>query len=381
MRDSGKDPRRSTVDELIVAAVRCHLRDDDAAEVADRLEAFRDGDELLRHADAEGVAGILAEILAEHDSPLAASFRSRHHRIFAHGARTLEVLENLGEAFAQAGLRAIVLKGASLLAGPYRQHLGRRPVSDLDLLVRRSELPAVAEVLSGLGLRPLATRWRGDGIEIDLHTDLVRSELIGHRRTAYGFSERQVWGSSVPCPIGGQALLVLAPELQISHLAVHAVKHAFGRWIWLVDLAWLLSTIQPADLLTAASAVRAERALAYCAQLLRQELGVETPRGKLRLPELNRLETEWLRLVAARKNPMGLGRVVAGLSIPGLLDRFAYWREVAFPSAHTLRQASVQTSGLRARRHWLTATLAPRLGQALRLLARSAGLGTIMIFS
>ncbi len=369
MRDSG----RSAADELIVAAVRCHLRKEDPADVTARFAAV-DGDDLLRRADAEGVAGILAEVLAGQDGRLTVALRSRHHLIFAHGARTLEVLEGLGEAFAEAGLRAIVLKGAALLAGHYRQHLGRRPVSDIDLLVRRRELPAVAEVFSRLGLRPLATRWRGDGIEIDLHTDLVRSELIGHRQSAYGFDREQVWNRSGPCLAGGPALSVLPPELQILHLAVHGVKHAFGRWIWLVDLAGLLAAARPEVLTKAASSVRAERALAYCILLLNRELGVETPLDKAPdLPEMTRLETEWLRLVAARRNPMGLGRIVAGFSIPGVVDRLAYWREVALPSAHTLRRTSLDSSSLRSRGRWLIQSFVPRLGQALRL-ACSAGL-------
>ncbi len=92
------------------------------------------------------------------------------------------------------------------------------------------------------------------------------------------------------------------------------------------------------------------------------------------LPELTRLETEWLRLIAGRKNQVGLGRVVAGLSIPGTVDRLAYWREVALPSTHTLRRATHNTSGPRARLRWLTRSLVPRVGQALRLVGRSTGL-------
>ncbi len=276
-----------------------------------------------------------------------------------------------------------MLKGAALLAGHYRHHLGRRPVSDIDLLVRRGELSRVRETLSRLGLRPLA-RWRGDGIEIDLHTDLARSELIGHRRTAYGFAPARIWESSLPCPVGGPAMLVLPPELQILHLAVHGVKHAFGRWIWLVDLAQLLASAQPDALLAAAAEVRAERALACSTLLLSRELGVETPFSKApglldpgapgakpRLPELTRLETEWLGLIAGR-TPMGLGRAMAGFSIPGTVDRLAYWGEIVLPSAHTLRRSLADTPGPRARRHRLRKA-ASRVGQALRSVVRSTG--------
>ena len=55
----------------------------------------------------------------------------------------------------------------------------------------------------------------------------------------------------MPCPIGGPSIRVLSPELQVLHLAVHAVKHAFGRWIWLVDLSRALEAVDLDGLLAA----------------------------------------------------------------------------------------------------------------------------------
>lgn len=372
------------VDALLAAACRAFLAGGSAAETRAELATVRGREELLlRRADQEGLSGVLATVLdgqswAAGDrqagaARLAAALGARRDRIFAHGARTLETLDRLGAALAAAGLRAMALKGAALLAGPYRQRLGCRPVSDLDLLVRREQLGAVQAVLFALGFRPLGVRWRGDGIELDLHTALGRSALLGERRDAYRFDALDVWRRAVPSPVGGPAMVVLPTELQVVHLAVHGLKHAFGRWIWLLDLPPLLAGARHDEVLSLASAVGADRALASCAVLLREALGVATALdGLAGLPALGRLETAWLRQIAERRRPVGLGRMVAGLAIPGTVERLAYWRQVALPAGDTLARAAPGAPAAGLRRRWLAGTLGPRLARACRLLGRAA---------
>ncbi|MEM7356777.1 MAG: nucleotidyltransferase family protein [Acidobacteriota bacterium] len=368
---------QATIDQTLIAALRVFLESEGGHEPRAQREAIADPDALLARADAEGVTGILAELADRSDiadpSPaeqrLAAALGARRHRVFAHGARTLELLEELGRALSNCGLQGIALKGAALLAGLYRDHLGRRPVSDLDLLVRRQELFQVRAVLCGLGLRPHATRWRGDGVEIDLHTHLARSELLGHRHSPYCFPNNEVWGSALPCPVGGPAIRMLPLELQLLHLATHAVKHAFCRWIWLVDIALLLHRTEPERLVATAVSVRGERALAYSLSLLDRCFGLPPDPAVCRqLPRPGRLERQWLHQIAARRQPIGLGRLVAGLSIPDRGERLHYWREVALPPVRALRLASTgRTGDRRLRGQWLWQTLRPRTHQALQL--------------
>ncbi|MEM7585783.1 MAG: nucleotidyltransferase family protein [Acidobacteriota bacterium] len=325
---------------------------------------------LQEHAEREGLSGILRLTWPKNAPTPPPLLDQRRLEIFAHNGRVRETLRVLGEAFRQAGIEVIVVKGAALLTGPYRQRLGCRPLSDIDLLVRERQLEDLETTLERLGWRRYLTRWRGDGLELDLHTHLERSALLGHRHAAFRFPSETLWRQSQPSPVGGPALRLLDPATQAAYLATHAVKHAFGRWIWLVDLCLVLPGVTQPDLERALGEARAERAWVYVRELQRV-LGLSSSVRLESEPKLSLIERTWLSLVAKRRQSMGLGRVVAGLSIPTLSERLAYWREVAWPAEESLDRATPATlpATPAPRSLWLSRSLAPRAAQALKLMA------------
>jgi hypothetical protein len=86
----------------------------------------------------------LPEIWIQYIAQLYAMNRERN-------TRYLETLEELGEGFAKAGLRVVVLKGGALIGTMYPPEA--RLLNDLDFIACRSDAPGIKEHLFGLGYR------------------------------------------------------------------------------------------------------------------------------------------------------------------------------------------------------------------------------------
>jgi hypothetical protein len=325
-------------------------------------------------AAAEGLAGLAAEYALgtpEHGALL----RRRHHQ-FAFASKLAGVQETLGRELAAAGSEALLLKGAALLEGPYAGAAGRRPLSDLDLLIHPYQSRKVARVLERLGLVRLDPgRWRGDGFEIDLHRDLLGMEGQGLASLSpFRIDQESLFWRSLPAKNGGPGLRIADPVDQVLHLAIHGQKHAFCRLVWLLDLALLLPSVEPGELLARAKEWRAERALAAALALLADPLGQEIPSPLGRLAgQLDRCEKAWLAAIRRRRpgRPVGLGRVIAGFALPGLGLRLRYWWAILCPASPVLASKYPRASRWQAGLLHLRTSIVPRLGEAVSTLAFS----------
>lgn len=182
------------------------------------------------------------------------SIRSLRH--LGHAARILDTLS-------QAGMPAVLLKGA-LLAGSLYPDAALRPMADIDLLCREHDAERVRGLLQALGYRqePLAAksaaheRLRAErsnhlpafsgahGIAVEAHLQLFAGlEDAGENLAS-------VWESARPGAWNGRPVLCLAPEDQLAHLVVHCHGHLSEfsalRLYWLCDLHEFFRAL-PAD--------------------------------------------------------------------------------------------------------------------------------------
>lgn len=174
-------------------------------------------------------------------------------------------------ALARAGVPALPLKGP-LLAEMLYEAPEERPFTDLDLLVRRADVPAALGVLGALGYRhlpggrPLAHELahaavfvRADdpvSVPVDLHWELVAPPGVVRR---FPVPVEEVWERSVPAPEWGPLARRLSTEDLLLYLALHlALHHPLGGGRWRQDLVRLLHRFGPA-LDWAAVGERAER--------------------------------------------------------------------------------------------------------------------------
>ncbi|MBK8045642.1 MAG: nucleotidyltransferase family protein [Anaerolineales bacterium] len=154
-----------------------------------------------------------------------------------------------------ADIPAIVLKGAAL-AGVVYGDIALRPMSDLDVLVRREHVNLSLDRFTCLG-------WTVGSIEprtgttldyenelllvgppparnlLEIHWDLLDSPH--HQRT---IDNNWLWQTAQPAHLGGVIALILGPEAQLLHLCAHLAFH-HGRGdqpvlLWQHDVAQVL---------------------------------------------------------------------------------------------------------------------------------------------
>jgi hypothetical protein len=213
-----------------------------------------DWDAFLRTAREEGVAP-LACFPACGQGLLPAevedSLRMAYYHTLARNLVTFRELEAVLRCLDGVGVPAILLKGAALAEVVYGDP-GLRPMCDLDLLVRRANLPAALCALEGLGyrvaheeLRPgHMLRFRNElalvrpgegGAVIELHWELL-GPLHYQRAVPAGW----FWQTALPMGPDGGLASVLGPEAQLLHLCGHILQHGGlekARWLWLHDVA------------------------------------------------------------------------------------------------------------------------------------------------
>jgi hypothetical protein len=162
------------------------------------------------------------------------------------------ILLQVMEAMRARGISALSYKGPVVAVWAYGE-LGLRVFEDLDVLVRRRDLPLAAGTLRNLGFRlhhprgdsdaPLAVPteyhfpfWRErEGVLVELHCRLAPYYFLG--RADAGQNLARV----VPASVGFGAFPVLCVEDLLLALCFHGAKHA---WQWLsmiADIALLIA--------------------------------------------------------------------------------------------------------------------------------------------
>ncbi|RMD58556.1 hypothetical protein D6833_12800 [Candidatus Parcubacteria bacterium] len=158
----------------------------------------------------------------------------------------LDELDRVLAAFREAGIEAIVLKGAALIRTVY-SHPAQRPMSDVDLLVCRKVLLKASKLVQAMGykvVRPHIQReWLLWQTGHHLH---LSSAQGGHVDIHWKLSTRRYGRPEVPAswPWENAFLLdvgfrTLRHEAHLLHLCNHLVlEHGFAqaRLIWLYDL-------------------------------------------------------------------------------------------------------------------------------------------------
>ena len=157
-------------------------------------------------------------------------------------------LEEILALLESHGIPALVLKGAALTAGVYRDS-GLRPMIDLDIAVPRDCSRHIVGILSEggwahLGWPPLASdldqirtlRFENpDGVELDLHFALFEEARAWRFMLPF-------WADAVPLQVGRQSALTLSMTDHLLHVLVHGnrANRTMPPIRWIADAVWLL---------------------------------------------------------------------------------------------------------------------------------------------
>ena len=125
----------------------------------DAIHAVRDWDRVLAIARAGSVgesiwAALLVQALEkEIPEPARAAFEEDHGATTARNAVLLTDAAALQQALEEVGIESIILKGPGLIVAHYPD-IGGRHTGDVDVLVRKADIPGAQAVARGLGARP-----------------------------------------------------------------------------------------------------------------------------------------------------------------------------------------------------------------------------------
>jgi hypothetical protein len=174
--------------------------------------------------------------------------RKRKYVTLSSNARLADTLVAVLSGLETADVGAMPVKGLVIAEQLYGS-LSLRPAADLDVLVRRDDLPAARAVLRGIGFaqretpgfKALTHEFHDPAWGIGSGRDHIRLEL---HWALWADSERRLgtaglWERSVPATLLERPVRVLALEDTLLHLAIHRTRSAL-RLRWVVDIAELL---------------------------------------------------------------------------------------------------------------------------------------------
>jgi hypothetical protein len=215
---------------------------------------------VFRLAMRQRVAPLIHRALADGSvaDPVSEGFARACERVYYAALRKNLIALGTGQrvldALSAMGVEAAPLKGWALLREPSPLHPdpGTRPMDDLDLMVRRCDLPCAEAVLVELGFRRVTPRraaLRG-GHELAFHRRVLDTDLFLEIHWAWAGTESLMRGFAIPgdrfldglCHRDGGDGLRPTRLGNLLLASVHGARHTFDRWIWLVDLHRLVST-------------------------------------------------------------------------------------------------------------------------------------------
>lgn len=167
----------------------------------------------------------------------------------AHHLRLWRVVDQVQRELAEAGIEIALAKGISAEHRWYSR-LGERPCNDLDLVLAPDAVGSIDEVLRRLhpqhalrgSTRHLMTSGvlqsidlDVNGIELDLHADLLKYELPTRQPHALFDSRVSIVGPR------GVTASALSAEMSLVHFLLHLNKDNFARLLAYADVARILS--------------------------------------------------------------------------------------------------------------------------------------------
>ncbi|MGQ0568939.1 MAG: nucleotidyltransferase domain-containing protein [Armatimonadota bacterium] len=244
---------------LLLACARARLNPDVTDQIRDLVRGTLDWTLLARMAERHRVRPLLfrtleATIPQAVPAPILAAL-SAHFDTNTRRSRFLadELLSILSFLEAE-GIQAIPFKGPVLAASAYGD-LALREFADLDVLVRKQDVPRAKDLLASRGYR---WPWSGtrsmprqerlhlesrhnykltretDGVTVEIEWALAPKSLF------IPLDMTSLWDRLMPVSILGTTVASLKPEDLLIILCLHGTKHRWERLLWICDVAALI---------------------------------------------------------------------------------------------------------------------------------------------
>ena len=357
----------------------------DAQRLSERLNAPLDWTALIAYAEDHGVLGLTSVLLQNHDENIIPAENReslrvwrRNHTLFTMNL-TAEMFR-LFDAFAAAGVEALVIKGPVLSARCYGDP-GLRQYGDLDLIVRDKDIRHSSELMIGLGYEPSVplTAIQANKIPGEYNFRQTSNKLLVefHTERTFRYHPRPLpvellFKRQVRVDIDSHDVPALSPEDELILICIHGAKHFWEQLSYIADVAAFVSR-QQLDwdrVIAAAEEVGGERMLYVGLRLAADVLGAPLPDGiseRVRSDQMaGRLSAQIVRWLPA-----------AGTAPPGIFERASFRMRmrggILSGAAYLFRLSFSPTEedwveGAENKRHWFL----DALGRPFRL-ARKYG--------
>jgi hypothetical protein len=238
--------------ELLLACCSVGREDSCGREVSACIDAGVDWEQVVRLAEHHRVVPLLYHSVRGLAGNVPAAMLEDLRRRYENNARrnlkfTAELFRILDSLDAH-GIASIPYKGPLLAESVYGD-LGLRSFSDLDILVRRSDVPRAQTVVEELGYASSLSltsaeerAYLATGYEYTFDGPAGRNMLelqwdIVPRFYAVDFDCGQFFARAGSASVGGRTVRAFSREDLLLTLCVHAAKHAWMRLCWLRDIA------------------------------------------------------------------------------------------------------------------------------------------------
>jgi hypothetical protein len=228
-----------------------------------------DWDCFLRKARENGISAVVYSQLKEirKDCPYIPSFVFKKLKkvYYLNATKNSLIFEELGKVlktFRKTGLQVIILKGA-VLAEKIYGNLALRPMTDVDLLVKKEDLWRLDEQLKNLGYRPsdisvedidfsstyLTTLdYRSlspNSPSFHTHWHFVNS-TIPNESYIKNIKIEDIWRDAEKTKIADVETLVMAPHHLLIHLSEHALRvtHSLSKLSFFCDIDEVVNSYQ-----------------------------------------------------------------------------------------------------------------------------------------
>ncbi|MDQ6987119.1 MAG: nucleotidyltransferase family protein [Mariprofundaceae bacterium] len=304
----------------------------------------------------EGIGACLWHSLQQHNAGLTKSLRpyieqalreQTAHTLILRSAST-EVLA----LFAEHNIEVLILRGQAVAEVLYPSP-NLRPQTDIDLLIRQTDVARVEKMLGKAGFKqvphqPLLFVRRL--IMLDVHTEPLGIERMAAWASLTPLRAADFFAASTLGNIAGQAALLVKPEVNLPYLCFHAMKHSFERLIWLWDIALLAQQVNRDqcwdDVLHNIKKLALERPCFYALSYTDTHLGATLPPEVLSIlrPDMDWRERQLFeRFMQHEQIPFLAERIFARMQ-PDFRHRMAFWKETLWPRAEIRRQVDIDPS-------------------------------------
>jgi putative nucleotidyltransferase-like protein len=211
---------------------------------------------LIDCADQHGVTFLLWQTLSELAGLMPARemqrleqrYRTNVHKSLIFARELIRISDGMDAL----GVDVMPYKGVVLAETVYGD-MALRQSGDIDLLIRVQDFSRIRDAVRGLGYTPhfpLSPReeeaYLRTGYEYTFDSPASPNLLelqwaLQPRFYAVDVDMDGLFQRSVPVTIAGRSIKTLSPEDLVIVLSLHAAKHAWGRLIWLCDIARIMS--------------------------------------------------------------------------------------------------------------------------------------------